>query len=133
MDNINWIAVLVAALAAFMVGGIWYGPLFGKTWMKERGLTEDELKQGNMGLIYGSAFLLSVISAVFLGHLLAHFGPVSARSTLMISLGVAIGFVVPAIGTNYLFSRASMRLFGIDAGYWIAFYAAMGVVFILLG
>lgn len=133
MANLNWIAVFVAALAGFVVGGVWYGPLFGKAWMKERALTEDDLKQANMGLIYGSAFLLSIVSAIFLGHLLAHFGPMSARSTMMISVGVAIGFIVPAIGTNYLFSRASMKLFGIDAGYWISFYAAMGLVFILLG
>lgn len=78
-------------------------------------------------------FLLSFVSAVFLGHLLAHFGEMSARSTMMISVGVALGFVVPAIGTNYLFSRASGRLFAIDAGYWLLFYAAMGAVFVILG
>lgn len=133
MANLNWIAILVAALAGFLVGGLWYGPLFGKAWMQERGLTEAELQQGNMMQIYGTTFLLSIVSAVFLGHLLAHFGDMSARSTMMISVGIALGFIVPAIGTNYLFSRASIRLFGIDAGYWIAFYAAMGAVFVFLG
>ena len=133
MANLNWIAILVAAAAGFLVGGIWYGPLFGKAWMKERGLTEAGLQQGNMALIYGTTFLLSIVSAVFLGHLLAHFGAMSARSTMMISTGIALGFIVPAIGTNYLFSRASVKLFGIDAGYWIAFYAAMGAVFVFLG
>ncbi len=133
MANLNWIAILVAAAAGFVVGGIWYGPLFGKAWMKERGLTEEGLKQANMLLIYGTTFLLSIVSAIFLGHLLAHFGEMSARSTMMISVGIALGFIVPAIGTNYLFSRASLKLFGIDAGYWIAFYAAMGAVFVFLG
>lgn len=133
MANLNWIAILVAALAGFLVGGLWYGPLFGKAWMQERGLTEAELQQGNMVQIYGTTFLLSIVSAMFLGHLLAHFGDMSARSTMMISVGIALGFIVPAIGTNYLFSRASRKLFGIDAGYWIAFYAAMGVVFVFLG
>lgn len=133
MANMNWIAILVAALAGFVVGGLWYGPLLGKAWMKERGLTEAELQQGNMALIYGTTFLLSIVSAIFLGHLLAHFGSMSARSTMMISTGIALGFIVPTIGTNYLFSRASFKLFAIDAGYWIAFYAAMGAVFVLLG
>ena len=50
----------------------------------------------------------------------------------MISIGIAVGFIVPAIGTNYLFGRKSGKLFAIDAGYWIAFYAAMGLVFGLL-
>lgn len=133
MANLDWIAILVAAAAGFIVGGIWYGPLFGAAWMKERGLSEEELKKGNMALIYGTTFLLSIVSAIFLGHLLAHFGEMSARSTMMISTGIALGFIVPAIGTNYLFSRASLKLFGIDAGYWIAFYAAMGAVFVFLG
>lgn len=133
MANMDWITILVAAAVGFVVGGIWYGPLFGAAWMKERGFTEEELKKGNMVLIYGTTFLLSIVSAIFLGHLLAHFGEMSARSTMMISTGIALGFIVPAIGINYLFSRASLKLFGIDAGYWIAFYAAMGAVFIFLG
>jgi hypothetical protein len=52
---------------------------------------------------------------------------------MMISVGTALGFIVPAIGTNYLFGRKSGKLFAIDAGYWIAFYTAMGAVFVLLG
>lgn len=133
MANLSWIAIIVAAMAGFAVGGIWYGPLFGKAWMKERGFTEEELKQGNFALIYGAAFAFSIVSAIFLGHLLAHFGEMSARSTMMISVGIALGFIVPAIGTNYLFSRGSVRLFAIDAGYWLLFYAAMGAIFVLLG
>jgi Protein of unknown function (DUF1761) len=49
------------------------------------------------------------------------------------STGIALGFIVPALGTNYLFSRASMKLFLIDAGYWLLFYTAMGAVFVALG
>ena len=133
MANANLLAILVAAAAGFLIGGVWYGPLFGKAWMQARGLTEEELRGGNMLKIYGLTFAFSVLSAVFLGHLLAHFGDMSARSTMMISVGIALGFIVPAIGTNYLFGRASGKLFAIDAGYWILFYAAMGTVFILLG
>ena len=133
MANMEWTTIMIAAAAGFLVGGVWYGPLFGPAWMKERGFTEEELKKGNMVLIYGTTFLFSIVSAIFLGHLLAHFGETSARSTMMISTGIALGFIVPAIGTNYLFSRASLKLFGIDAGYWIFFYAAMGAVFVFFG
>lgn len=133
MANANLLAILVAAACGFLVGGIWYGPLFGKAWQREVGLSDDELKNANMLKIYGTTFLFSILSAVFLGHMLAHFGEMSLRSTMMISIGVALGFIVPAIGTNYLFSRKSGKLFAIDGGYWIAFYAAMGLVFALLG
>jgi Protein of unknown function (DUF1761) len=133
MANANLLAILVAAACGFLVGGVWYGPLFGKTWQREVGLSDDDMKNANMLKIYGLTFLFSVLSAVFLGHLLAHFGDMSMRSTMMISVGVALGFIAPAIGTSYLFGRKSGTLFAIDAGYWIAFYAAMGLVFALLG
>lgn len=132
MQQMNWIAILVAAFAGFAVGGLWYGPLFGRAWMKERRLTAEDLKRGSIALIYGASFLLSLISAVFLGHLLAHFAP-DAHRTMMLATGIALGFVIPALGINYLFSRSSLKLFLIDAGYWFVFYAVMGGVFIGLG
>ncbi len=128
----NWLTIIVAALAGFLVGGLWYGPLLGKAWMAQHGFTEEELAKGNMVKIYGTTFALSIVSAVFLGHLLAHFDP-APRQTMMISSGIALGFIIPALGTNYLFSRASLTLFLIDAGYWLAFYTAMGAVFVAMG
>lgn len=132
MANSNLLAILVAAAAGFLVGGLWYGPLFGKAWQHEIGLSDDDIKSSSMAKIFGLTFLFSILSAVFLGHLLAHFDTDFYR-TMMISTGIALGFVAPAIGTNYLFGRKSGRLFAIDAGYWIVFYAAMGLAFGLLG
>jgi Protein of unknown function (DUF1761) len=132
MANANLLAIFVAAAAGFLVGGLWYGPLFGKAWMAENGFTEEQLKNANMLKIYGLTFAFSVLSAVFLGHLLAFFDT-NTRSTMMISTGIALGYIVPAIGTNYLFARKSGKLFAIDAGYWVVFYAAMGLVFAILG
>jgi hypothetical protein len=132
MANANFLTILVAASTGFLIGGLWYGPLFGKAWMAENGFTEAQLRSGNMLKIYGLTFAFSVLSAIFLGHLLAFF-ETNARSTLMISVGISLGYIIPAIGTNYLFSRKSGRLFAIDAGYWLVFYAAMGLVFLMLG
>ena len=129
--NANLLAILVAAATGFLIGGLWYGPLFGKAWMAEHGFTEEQLRGSNMIKIYGLTFAFSVLSAVFLGHLLAFFDT-NTRSTLMISVGISLGYIIPAIGTNYLFSRKSGKLFAIDAGYWIVFYAAMGLVFLIL-
>lgn len=132
MANANLLTILVAAATGFLIGGLWYGPLFGKAWMAERGFTEEQLRAGNMVKIYGLTFAFSVLSALFLGHLLSAVDA-SARATIMISIGIALGYIIPAIGTNYLFSRKSGKLFAIDAGYWLTFYAAMGLVFLLLG
>jgi hypothetical protein len=133
MGDVNMLAILVAAASGFMVGGLWYGPLFSKPWMAENDFSEEELAKGNMIKTYGLTFAFSVLSALMLGHLLARTGVTETKSIMMISVGIAIGFIVPAIGTNYLFGQKSGKLFAIDAGYWVAFYAVMGVVFTLLG
>ena len=70
-SNLNWIAIIVTAISAFVVGGIWYGPLFGKAWMAEHNLTEEDLEKRNQKMIFGGSFVLNVIIAfnlaMFLG------------------------------------------------------------------
>ena len=70
--SINWLAVLVAGISSFVVGGIWYSPgLFGKAWMKDNNLTEDDVKKGNKGKIFGWTFIFSLVMAANLGMFLA--------------------------------------------------------------
>ncbi|QLC23821.1 DUF1761 domain-containing protein [Parasphingopyxis algicola] len=128
----NWLAIIAAAAAGFVVGGIWYGPVMGKKWMGAVGLTEEDVKSGNMGLIYGTTFVLSLVASTTLAHLLTYFPAAPLGTVVLIAVGVAAGFILPAIGTNYLFSQKSRTLFLIDATYWLLFYAAMGVVHALL-
>jgi len=128
----NWLAIIAAAAAGFIVGGIWYGPVMGKKWMGAAGLTEEQIKSGNMGMIYGTTFVLSLIASTTLAHLLTYFPGMPLSTVLMISGGIALGFIIPAIGTNYLFSQKSRTLFLIDATYWMLFYLAMGAVHALL-
>lgn len=126
--DVNWIAVIVGALAGFMVGGIWYGPIMGKKWMGAVGLSEEQIRQGNMGVIYGGAFAFSLLASWTMAHTFATYDDLSVAVKILTALGVAVGFIIPAIGTNYLFSQKSKTLFFIDAGYWILFYIAMGAV-----
>ncbi|HSR41197.1 MAG TPA: DUF1761 domain-containing protein, partial [Longimicrobiales bacterium] len=66
LGAINWLAVVVAAVSTFILGGLWYGPLFGKTWMAASGMTEEKAKQGNMAMIFGVSFLLQLVAAAVL-------------------------------------------------------------------
>jgi hypothetical protein len=135
MDSfgVNWIAVIAAAASGFLVGGIWYGPIMGKRWMGAVGLDEEQIREGNMGLIYGGAFAFSLLASWTLAHAFATYAPeLDFITKVLTAFGVALGFIVPAIGTNYLFSQKSKALFFIDASYWLLFYIAMGVVHALL-
>jgi len=130
---IHWIAILVAAVSGFLIGGIWYGPLFGKAWQAARGLSDEVLKSGNMPLIFGLTFLLNLVAAFILDHTLATYPGLDFATKVMIASGVALGFIIPAIGVNYLFSRQPLKLFLIDGGYWFVIYTVMGVEFALIG
>jgi hypothetical protein len=64
MSSINWWAVLIAGLSAFVVGGIWYSPGFiGSAWMKESKLNEEDIKKGNKGKIFGFTAIFSLVMA----------------------------------------------------------------------
>jgi Protein of unknown function (DUF1761) len=133
MWEISWLAVILSALVTFLVGGLWYGPLFLKVWQKEAGITDEDMKRRHPAKVFGGAFLLNVFAAYILGHVFATYGNPAAKVDIMIAFGVALGFIVTAFGVNYLFAGKSMKLFAIDAGYWIITYSLMGVIFGYLG
>jgi hypothetical protein len=134
MGDVNWLAIVLGALAGFVVGGIWYGPVMGKRWMGAVGLSEEQVKAGNMPVIYGLTFVFSLIASWTLAHTFATYGrDLGFAVKVLTAFGVALGFIVPAIGTNYLFSQKGKALFFIDAAYWLLFYTAMGTVHAWLG
>ena len=127
--DVNWIAVILAALSGFLIGGIWYGPVMGKKWMGASGLTEEQVQSGHAGAIYGGALAFSLLASWALAHTFATYAVEwSFLVKVETAFGVALGFIVPAIGTNYLFSQKSKALFFIDSAYWLLFYTAMGIV-----
>jgi hypothetical protein len=129
-----WIGVVAAAVAGFAIGGLWYGPLFGKAWMAARGIDPDCTNDGtNMPLLFGTAFLLNLWMAFMLVHLFGTYdGAVGLHYKLVIAGIAAIGFVIPAMAVNYLFSQLTLKLFAIDAGYWLVNFLAMGLILGLL-
>ena len=76
MPEVNWIAIVVAAVASFLLGGLWYSPaLFGKAWQREVGLTDEQMKNSNMVKIFGLTLILCLLAAwmfaTFLGAAIA--------------------------------------------------------------
>ncbi len=71
--DINYLAVLVAALVPLVVGFIWYNPkVLGNAWMKAAGLDEEKLKGANMAVIFGLSFVFSFLLAFFSQMLVIH-------------------------------------------------------------
>lgn len=132
MGAIDFGAVLLAAIAAFVVGSLWYGLLFGKAWRAELGITAGNGPKRSMGLLLGGNFILLFASAFMLGHMFARNPELKSFLYFMMAGGVAAFFIVPSLWINYLYQGRSMRLALIDAGYWLTAYLAMGAAFWLL-
>jgi hypothetical protein len=132
--HINLLAVLVAAIATMVVGFLWYSPLlFAKPWMKEMGYDpNDKAKTEEMkksaGPAYGGSFLASIVSAFILALFLHWLRVESLHFGLMVGFHVWLGFVATVQFTSALFTKQSMKLFGINTGYQLVCYVAMGAI-----
>lgn len=128
IGDINFLAVLIAALSFFAIGALWYSPLlFANTWMREAGLKKEEVEKANMAKVLGLSFLLSLLISF---NLAAFLGP-DAGLSWGISAGAlaGAGWVAASIGILYLFESRSFTLFLINAGYFIfSFMVAGGII-----
>ena len=125
-STLNPWAILVAAAAGFVLGGVWYSPmLFAKRWMLAAGLDEETLRSSNMGKVFGGAFLLTLLAAV---NLAAFLGPERNPGWGVAAGLLAAVWVCAALGVLYLFERRPLVQFVINAGYWLVTFAAMGAI-----
>lgn len=129
--NINYWAVLIGALAAFVLGAIWYSKaLFGSVWQKLLGFTDEYLRKGNMAAIMTASFILMLIMSFGMAMLIqGHEGSeVDWLSGLYHGLIIGVVFAAASIGINYLYQRRSFSLWLIDAGYQVLFLTIMGII-----
>ncbi|WP_315819020.1 DUF1761 domain-containing protein [Paraflavitalea speifideaquila] len=133
MNSINWLAVLVAGISAFVLGGVWYSPaLFGKAWMKENKLSMEAVQKGNKARIFGWAFVLCLIMAVNLAMFLTEPQvPCPSAPVVNISWGAQAGFltgiwVFCSIAVVALFELKTTRYILINGGYCIVALVLMG-------
>lgn len=126
-QTLNWLAIIVAAISAFALGGLWYSPvLFVKIWMRETGITEESSKSGNMVKIFILSFILALIAsfllALFLGADAG--GGIGALAGFLIGIGTIFTF----LGITYLFERKTLAHFLVNASYGVASLTLMGFI-----
>jgi hypothetical protein len=127
MPEINLLAVLLCGVGSMVLGAIWYAPpLFGKAWQRRAGLTDEALAGGNMAIIYGGAFLLSLAAAYVFALFI---GPDMGLGPSVAAGGAAgLFWVAAAFGINYLFERRSLALWLINAGYHVLQFTLFGLI-----
>lgn len=125
---INYLAVLVAALSTFVLGGLWYSPvLFGKAWMRVNNFNDADVQAFSKARMFGWSFVFAVIMALNLALFLA--GPNTNVSWGMIAGGLAgIGWVAMAIAVIGVFENKSWTYLLINGGYMIVAFVIMGAI-----
>ncbi len=135
MVPVNYFAVLLAAVASMAIGFAWYSPMIlGKQWIKEKGMTKEAMEKAKkeMGKWYGLSFVVSLITAFVLAHVMFlstnyfHYQPIQIG--LITAFWMWLGFVMPVQVTATIFGNKNFKLFGIDTGYQLAALLTMGVV-----
>jgi hypothetical protein len=127
MNEVNYFAILAAAVAAFVLGGLWYSPmLFGKTWMAASGVTEEQTRQGNPAKVFGIAFVWALLGAAVFAMFL---GP-SPGFAFATGAGFAAGlfWVAGSFGINYQFEHRPVRLLLVNGGYHTVQYTLYGII-----
>jgi len=126
--GVNYIAVIIAALAGFGLGAIWYMVL-AKPWMHAVGKTEADRPQGSAQVVpFAIAIVALLIMAWMLAGVMGHLGDITIRGGVISGLFVWLGFVITTMGVNHAFSGAKPMLTLIDGGYWLAVLLIQGAV-----
>lgn len=123
--NVNFIAILAAAVSSMVLGFLWYGPLFGKPWMKLSGITPQ--KKG-MSQTYALSFVGAIVMAYVLSNFIGFSGATDYTSAGMIGFWAWLGFVGPVQMTDVLFGGKSWNLYFINTGYQLVSLIIMGMV-----
>ena len=137
MHSLNWLAILVAAIASIILGFVWYSPLlFARPWTREMGYDlNDKAKMDEMrkraGPAYAGSFVAALLAAFTLALILHGMRAESLHFGLMASFHIWLGFVATVQFTGALFARQSMKLFATNTGYQLVCYLVMGTILVL--
>ncbi len=135
--EVNYVAVILAALSSFAVGMVWYAkPLFGSQWMKMVGMTDEKSKKG-MAKAMAMSLVASLLAAYVLAHVtfLSHqfFGNSFLQDALSTAFWVGIGLQASVIVVHDSFEQRRKKLSLINIGNQLATVLVMGLIIGLLG
>lgn len=132
LNDLNWLAVIVAALAYFAVGAVWYAPpVFGNMWMGAGGTTREQADEGPGPAVYAVPLIGSVLSAIALGMLAAVSGTDTLSEGIVLGFVAAVGFAlsISLVTATFESTKPKPMLWGaVNAGYHIVGTVIAGAI-----
>lgn len=132
LGGLNYVAVLLAAVASFLFSGLWYGAL-SKPWLAAIGISEDDLRKRQASV---APFVIAVVAQIVMAWMLAgvllHLArggmAINIRGGMISGLFLWLGFVVTTLATNHAFQGARRQLTLIDGGHWLGVLLIQGAI-----
>ena len=129
----QFVEPLIGAVAAFLLGMLWYTVLFGKAWQAETGISDEEA-QKDVARTHGLAFVMMVIMSYSVNIIIGFHDLAEQTFVHGAFHGMLAGlfYAAPAVAINYLYQKKSLKLYFIDATYLVLLLAVSGGVMALL-
>jgi len=125
----EYLEILLGAVAAFALGAVWYTVLFGKAWQAETGLSDEEA-QKDVARTHGLSFLMMLVLSYSVNMIINYHDPADQTFIHGGFHGLMAGlfYGAPVVAINYLYQRKSLKLFLIDAAYIVLLLGLSGAV-----
>ena len=128
--GLNWLAILVSTIVSMILGFLWYGPLFGKAWMKEVRIKEEDIDKKDAMKSMVISIVGSFISFIGLAIILKWVGG-GLTDGILAGLGFGFAFVVTYIFSNNAYEGGSLKLSLIHSFYRLLCFAAAGALLVV--
>ena len=126
--DVNWLAVLVAALAKFVIGGVWYSPpVFGPRWGAIVAVSPEAFK-ARMVPAMVTDLLASLVLAWVLANVLKFTGATGLVPGVRVSFFLWLGFVATPLLSTTVYEGRPLALFLVNGAYWLVSIMVMGAV-----
>ena len=122
-----WITFLVA-LIPLVVGAVWYGPLFGKIWQRESGVTDEQMQNANMLKIFGLTYVYSFLVVLLLQMVVIHQFGLSGMFGMLPEWGISGSEL--ALDLNGLDEKYGMYTRHLHFGHGAMHGGAFGLLFV---
>lgn len=132
LESVNWLAVLVAGIATFILGGVWYMALFGKAWQRLHGYSDEKVKQMQAAkpppVFFGTMIAAYLLLAAVIAILMATFGITTLSGGLTFGGMLWLGPALCIGATSWIASDRHIGTYAIDLAYQLCFLLMMGAI-----
>lgn len=132
--NVNILALVLGMVLNMGLGMLWYSPvLFAKPWMKEAGITQEEVNDTTgMGMVYGLTFLTALITSYVIGFIITNFDIDTVVSAILVAVIVWLGTDLSSLIKNWGFEKRTMKLGIINHSYDLTVYVLVSIIFVVM-